>query len=106
MICKVCGKEYTKELYYINVCSDKCYDDNYWLERINNPDEFVIIDGVCYRIDKDIFTVFKGFGGRRFVIKFIDGIHKGETVETDNLWYNGKVPEELKIKLKDNAVFV
>jgi len=105
MICKICGKEYTNELYYINVCSDKCYDKNYWLERINKLDEFVIIDGICYHIDKNVFTVFKGFGGRRFTIKFIDGIHKGETVVTDNLWYNGKVPEEFRIKLKDNAIF-
>ena len=51
MICKICGKEFTKadsSWYAQGICSDQCFNDNYWLERVKNKEKFTIIDVKCY----------------------------------------------------------
>lgn len=44
----------------------------------------------------------RGFGGGRFLIHFKDG----RLVETTNLWSQGKIPEELRKRIPDNAEFL
>lgn len=43
-----------------------------------------------------------GFGGREFVIRFLDGTE----VTTRNLWHQGEIPERFRVHLPNNAVFV
>jgi hypothetical protein len=43
-----------------------------------------------------------GFGGRRFDIR----MNNGKEIMTNNLWYNGKIPENHREKLADNATFI
>lgn len=108
-ICKVCGRAYDldKPHYAGHICSDACFNKNFWEEKIAHLDEHPIIDGVCYHLDRKNlhggFAGFKGFGGRRFKIKFLA---TGEVVETTNLWHNGEVPAEYRDRMPDSAVFV
>lgn len=46
---------------------------------------------------------YRGCGGQRFKIKFIE---TGEIVETNDLRCNGEVPEEFRDQLPDNAEFI
>lgn len=81
--------------------------DKYWQQRQewkNNP-KSLRIDGVQYWLgDDEPFTPkrWKGFGGRKFTIRRLTG----EVIETDNLWYNGDIPEAMREQLPDNAEFV
>jgi len=43
----------------------------------------------------------KGFGGRRWFIRF----HSGRVAVTDSLWHQGLIPDEWRDRLPDNAMF-
>lgn len=109
MICKICGISFDEERYskpYDNICSSKCFDKQFWLEKIKNINDLTIVDGKCYYIDNENSTSsFRGYNSRHFLIKYIDGINKGKVVSTTNLWYNGEIPKEFRDKLKNNAIF-
>lgn len=47
-----------------------------------------------------------GFGGAYWYIQFIAGPHAGLVRVTNNLWHQGKFPDELKGDLPDNAIFL
>lgn len=106
LICKECGTEVflhnwapkmRKELEEGQLCGD-CY---FWTNGVLD-DTKIVIDGKCYHIDKNEKAKFKGFGGRMFKIRFLDGT----LVETTNLWANGKIPERFRERFPDNAKFV
>ena len=102
MKCEICGKEIEKSRYSHKViCSDKCFDEDFWLDKIKDKDEYIRIDGVCYHLgnEKDMF---RGFGGSQFKIKFFDG----REITSTNLWHNGDIPEKYKGELCDNAEFI
>mgnify|MGYP001075640171 CR=1 FL=1 len=64
------------------------------------------IDGEHYVIGPENTVGFRGFSGRRFVIRFTVGPHAGEIVETTNLWHQGTISHGYEKILHDNAVFV
>lgn len=106
MECVICGKTIEKSLFSNKpLCSSTCYHINYWNEIIEEKDEHIIIDGVCYYDDGEVNNptkyAFLGHSGRRFWIRFLDG----RTITTNNLWYNGKIPDEFRDQLPDNAEF-
>lgn len=109
MKCRICGKEFDKIRYskpVDDICSSECHTENFWLEKIEYIDELTIINGECYHVgDEKSMSSFRGFCGKNFIIKYIDGINKDKTVFTTNLWYNGVIPEKFRDKLKDNAIF-
>lgn len=109
MKCRICGKEFDKEKYgenYKDICSSECFNDAFWLEKIEYSDELLIINGECYHVgDEKSTSSFRGFCGNNFIIKYIDGINKDKTIFTTNLWYNGVIPEKFRDMLKDNAIF-
>ena len=102
MKCIICGKEIEKSRYMNAVlCSSECFSVNFWNECLD--DSAIIIDGACYHDGGKKpkgYRGFMGFGGVLFKIK----MNNGEVIETNNLWHNGKVPEDRNIK--DNAVFI
>lgn len=101
MICKICGKEFSKQRWHEPICSDECFTDNYWLERVNNKasKSQVVINGYMFQIGSGLMGGSKGFDGAKFVILFNDG----RKVITDNLWSNGEIPEKFRAQLPDNA---
>jgi hypothetical protein len=92
----------------------KEFDAYFWGEKVewfNNNDVTdenqiaVRFNGVHFVIGPENGT-FKGFGGRKCIIQFTDGPHKGKLIETTNLWHQGTIPNELKDILVDNAIFL
>ena len=116
IVCKLCGK--VQKLYFFLELNNQlkkkqiCHSCNFWLEKVNwkssflfKPHKQVIIKGAHYYIgdqDKTTPSHCRGFGGKKFVIKFFDGT----VVETVDLWYQGKIPEMFLEQLPDNAEFV
>ena len=101
MKCKVCGKEMSFSGFREPICSDECFIRDFWNEALD--ESAIIIDGTCYHDGgakpkgRDDYL---GFGGRQFTIEKTDGT----VIITNNLWFNGKIPEEFKTE--DNARFI
>lgn len=106
MICIVCGTEFDGKAYYgefSDCCCYKCFIKKFWNNIIAEKDEHIIVDGTCYAIAPAPINGFYGFSGSRFKIKMFD---TGEVIETNNLWCQGKVPEEYRYLLPNTAQFV
>jgi hypothetical protein len=102
MKCIICGKEIEKSSYSHKViCSSECFHVDFWNNCLD--DSAIIIDGECYH-DRGrkpkCCSGFLGFGGAEFTIK----MNNGRIIRTNNLWCNGKVPEERQVS--DNACFI
>ena len=112
MKCEICGKEIEKSMFYdCIICSSECHHKLYWLEKCKqqaeDPYHWTIIDGFSYCFDKkrpikDSRTDWLGCSGRHFKIRY----DNGDTYETNDLWEQGKIPDEFRDRLKDNAEFI
>ena len=103
--CEICNKEIEKSCYSNAVlCGTKCFKKHYWNEIVTEKEEHIVINGVCYCDAGDRpgeKPSYLGHAGRRFWIRYFDG----KTVTTNNLWYQGEIPEEYRSALPDNAEF-
>jgi hypothetical protein len=81
-----------------------CFGCAFWSDKLNIADHSRVarIDGTHYFYEDDKDGGFKGFGGRKFEIKF----HDGRTVVTRNLWCQGNIPAHFRDRLPDNAEFL
>lgn len=109
MTCTRCGKEYTNhysmEVGTIMQEKNVCFECAFWiwqhdLDKAGNR-EFAIIDGAHYVLCPST-TGIKGNCGRKYTIRFKDG----RTVECDNLWHQGIIPERFREQMPDNAEFI
>jgi hypothetical protein len=103
--CPSCGKSYTRLHTPDSYIGNNCFDCSFWLGKTDYPDYManhqVIINGEHFMLgETDSFV--RGFGGREFIIQFFDG----RIIETNNLWYQGEIPEQFRSMLPDNAVFI
>jgi hypothetical protein len=108
--CKICGAEEDEKVYCENikdelVINQLCYECNFWEKRItehtNNPNS-VIINSMAYMISAEEAVGCRGFSGQKFTIKFLDW----RTVETTNLWCQGKIPGRFLNRLNSNAEII
>lgn len=93
----------TKRLESRNICS-LCDHFIEIIEDINNPRR-VIVNGGCYwrkDYNKTAPSHCLGFGGSVYKIR----MHTGEEYTTNDLWFNGEIPEIFRDRIKDNAVFI
>lgn len=85
-----------------------CFTCGFWKRYADdryNP-RHVRIKGVHYVIGDEDSKGFRGFGGQKFKIKFLDGRYKDDRIlTTTNLWYQGEI-ERYKEMMPDNAEFV
>ena len=112
-VCKICGRQEDTERWINGEELEQhkmCTSCNHWREQdvLDHTERgehgFAIINGVhyvlCPHTDAE---VFRGFGGRKFQIKFNDGY---ETM-CDNLWCQGDIPDGYwRDKMPDNAIFI
>ena len=96
--CKSCGRFMSHTRHIGEYCCDRCFKKGFWKEHLD--DTAIIINGICYHIDSESLTGFKGHDGRKIKIKMNDG----RQIETCNLWSNGIVPKEYY--KGDNAKFM
>lgn len=104
--CKCCGKTYKKRHSPEAYLGNNCFDCSFWLCKTDYPDYVAnrraIINGDHYMAYAETDGIFRGSGGRRFIIQFFDG----RIIETNNLWHQGTIPDRFRELLQDNAVFV
>lgn len=110
-ICKDCGEHQTgswtdgEELQ----TAQQCRTCHFWTGYVDGArrKDIARIDGKHYvvgpKLPSSARSSDKGHAGRRFVIRFFD--ERGE-ITTDNLWYQGEIPERFRDKLPDNAEFL
>jgi len=104
--CEICGKEIERS-HYSNaiLCSSECFEKHYWKRIIAEKDQHIIIDGNSYCDGGDVKNpnsdMFLGCSGCRFWIRFKDG----RTITTNNLWVQGRIPDEFRAELPDTAEF-
>ena len=110
-ICKECGEQETKswmeDVMKKLIENQLCFDCQFWIEKleVKHDPRTARIDGIHYHIGDEEYTgrfKFRGFSGRKFVIKF----HDGRELITTNLWTQSHIPERFKQRLPDNAVFI
>ncbi|MEV0556320.1 hypothetical protein AB0I27_23060 [Streptomyces sp. NPDC050597] len=85
------------------------HEDGFWgpggTRDGDDPAKRVVVAGEHYVLgdDKpDYPKAFKGFGGRRFAIEFLDG----RRIVTHDLWHQGVVPPKWRERYPNNARFV
>lgn len=107
--CIVCGKEFESCRYRDIkgfICDDECFNKNFWTDLYEKgkatTHKCVVVDGTHYIIGPEEDRGFRGFSGRKFVIRFFDGTE----VTTTNLWHQGHVPERFKDMFPNNAEFI
>ena len=88
--CGICGGFCPKK--------EGCFSCSFWDGVASS--EAVVVDGAAYSVGPETDS-FKGFGGRRYVIR----MNSGKVVETTNLWHRGQVPHSHRSRLRDNAQF-
>lgn len=87
-----------------------CLECHHWttLAEYMGPCASVRVDGRQYMFDTRLPYVANplgalGYGGKLFVIQFTV---TGEELITNNLWFQGVIPERFRHRLPDNATFV
>lgn len=103
--CVECGKiEDLSRWYGMKRAEVKklCFTCNFWDERLEHISDLnvAVVDGHWYAYGAENES-FKGFAGRKFVIRF----NSGRVVTTTNLWHGGEIAENFRNRMPDNAVF-
>lgn len=105
--CVICGKE-AEKMPFEDVCSMECFTEKFWREKEEgylNGVPYIIVDGNIYKDGgrkNPKGSCELGFSGAEFNIRMNDGTE----FSTNNLWHNGKIPENHREILKDNAIFI
>ena len=73
----------------------------FWSKIVAKKDNYIRIRGRCYHIDEK-YNASKGRQGDKYTIKFFNG----KKITTTDLWHCGKIPDEFKDELCNNAEFV
>jgi hypothetical protein len=88
---------------------DEEFLNRFWNEKVKIADDPSVarIGGEHYIIgDENDPSHFRGFDGDLFKIRFFRGPNAGKTITTTNLWHQGKIPDNFRDVLFDNAEFV
>jgi hypothetical protein len=106
--CPLCGKENLPSRYSPGMVRDlmeatgECFSCSHWTEMLITqyyPGKSVIADGNHYLVGAaGVDEYARGFSGKSFRI-----IREGKTILTDNLWHQGKIPENFRRVMKDNS---
>lgn len=84
-----------------------CFYCQYWEDQIAEGNN-IVVNGVHYRVDferpwrSNVPSSSLGMGGSAYTIQMADG----RKIRTNNLWYQGRIPELFRNRLPDNAEFV
>lgn len=113
--CSECGA-LAKNTYCEPICTNMldrllCWDCNYWrdidVEIAADHKKMTIINGHIYSPGSRTSGSFLGMAGRRFDIEYIEpSIYAGKRVTTFDLWSGSTMPDKLKEKYPDTAIFL
>lgn len=113
--CSKCGKEaqntYCEPSFSQMLQHRLCYSCNHWREYDEQLSrtytKATIIDGATYTPGNRTSGPMRGMAGRRFDIEYIEpSAHAGKRITTFDLWTGGALPDWLREKYPDTAVFL
>lgn len=115
IICKICGAKEDTERWIPSVgkkiqSCGMCTNCLFWREQMTLDDTkrglhgWAVINGTHYVLGEHTDAIaFKGYGGRKFHIRFKDGFE----TDCDNLWCQGDIPSDhWRDLMPDNAEFI
>lgn len=109
--CRRCGKDATNrcaEPYGSRMLEARmCFECDYWdnFEKYEKP--VTIINHHVYSPGNRTSGDFRGMGGRRFDIEYLENSkHAGKRITTFDLWSGSTIPEKLWVKFPDTARFL
>jgi hypothetical protein len=115
--CSECKRDVTrKDVNYSEpmrmrlMLNQLCFTCHHWTEKLHyqGPMAVVRVNGHHYMYDTRMPYVendgrqFLGHGGAKWWIDFLLG---EALILTNNLWYQGEIPDHFRKRLPDNAVF-
>ena len=86
-----------------------CFTCDHWrnFAETQKPEELTVIDSIRYGPGNRTSGEFRGMGGRRFDIEYVEpSVYAGQRITTFDLWAGGKLPEHLHKKFPDTARFL
>lgn len=108
--CHECGAH--EELHWFKDIEERllrdklCFSCAHWTDllKIKDRPDVVRVKDVHYMVGGETNepTLWRGFGGDKFHIRFLDG----REVKSTNVWCQGHIPDHFKTRLPDNAEFV
>lgn len=108
--CAECGKDTTldrRHHHYVRHDKELCFSCNFWMMLVLCDRTLsYVIDGHHYILGPQgsgVPSQYRGFSGRKFIIQRLSD---GRTIETVDLWHQGKIPQHFRDRLPDDAVFV
>jgi len=123
-LCFSCYAQHLKEDAYLCPCGKwdapsnwsknslvdgMCFNCSFWEKLIRDAgDNSIRVGGTHYMVKWDApmkprgYQGSQGFAGSLFRIKHEDGRY----VETNDLWFQGNIPERFRERLPDNAEFI
>lgn len=113
--CSKCGEAATNsysEPYYTMMAEQKlCFGCCFWTifdKEMEKDHKFsTIIEGNTYGLGNRTSGSFRGMGGRRFDIEYIEpSAFAGKRITTFDLWSGGQMPDWLRTKWPDTAKFL
>lgn len=113
--CSECGEEGRNtysEPYRARMLERRlCWTCNFWRdmdeELSRDHARKTIIGGHIYGPGNRTSGSFRGMAGRRFDIEYIEpSVHAGKRITTFDLWSGSTLPDRLKAKYPDTAVFL
>jgi len=113
--CSECGREGSNtyvEPYRSRMLENRhCWTCDYWADMARRLERehsrMTIINGHIYSPGNRTSGSFRGMAGRRFDIEFIEpSDHAGQRITTFDLWSGSTLPDKLKARFPDTAVFL
>lgn len=86
----------------------QCFTCNFWTSRMKlhqTSENSAIVCGCAYMVhpmEDRTKGMFLGFGGRLQRFRF----HDGRTLDSNNVWFQGEIPDIFREEMSDNAEIV
>lgn len=116
-ICKICNEPFETIVWNRSHCTKhECMNESFWNEKVEymKAGDIAPYGQISVRTKRLHFMIFdenektdyRGYGGKRFLVKFTAGPHKGKIIQTTNLYHNGIIPLKHAKALTNNCVWI
>lgn len=114
-VCAKCGDDtrntYSEPLKTRMLENRMCFTCDFWVQQTEMIErehaELTIINGHLYTPGNATSGPFRGMAGRRFDIEYVEpSVHAGKRITTFDLWSGSTMPDDLRSRIADTAVFL
>lgn len=113
ILCVECGRYDSHKFWALHPSNKYCNSCSFWMyhyeqDNLDSKFQALIIGNKHYSYDrlqpiKNTHSKYLGHGGARYKIQLLD---TGKIIETNDLWYQGVIPDRFISLFKVNARFI